>query len=217
MKILAIETSGPTFGLAVAEGKQLISEIFLHESINHSERIIAAIDKIIKSAKWRLNNLDKIAVSVGPGSFTGIRIGLSCARTLSQNLNIPLVGINSLDIISKGVQVNGLKIYSLIDAQRNEVFTKDEKNSVVIEPVNKIIAELNKEKRDSIVAGSATISYSNDFSKINKNNIVFANRDLCYPKASFLALIAADLKGSNYRKVKPLYVRRSWAEEKNKN
>ncbi len=212
MKILAIETSGKTLGLALADGGNVVGEIFLEAGHTHSERILPELEKLLKKARVQLADIDKIAVSVGPGSFTGIRIGLVCARVLAQELKIPLVGVDTLTILESAVKTPGVKAVAAIDALRNEVYVRTTK-SIEIQTAEKFFEALAKRKTPAVVAGNAAIVHA-EFLKNLK--LTTAGPDHMYPRAGTLALLAEKLKGQKYDKVLPVYVRKSWAEESRK-
>ena len=92
MKILAIETSGHTMSVALAENNALVAELFWHDGMKHAERLVSSIAGLLREAGWQPAELARIAVSTGPGSFTGVRIGVTCARTMAQTLGVPVVG-----------------------------------------------------------------------------------------------------------------------------
>lgn len=216
MKTLAIETSGATFSIAVSENGYVISEIYWHSGLTHSERLLPSINKLLEDVGWDFKALDKIAVSTGPGSFTGIRVGLTCARTISQNLKIPLVGINTLDILADSMPACGCCIYPAIDALRNELYIKGKKNEVEIISAEIFLKKLSKEKQKILIVGNAAKVYLPLIKKILKNKAVLALDIFNYPRAGALCLLAEKYKGVQYDKVKPLYIRRSWAEENQK-
>jgi tRNA threonylcarbamoyladenosine biosynthesis protein TsaB len=111
-------------GLALAQDGKIKAEFFGEAGHTHSERLLPELEKILKKARWQLGDIDKIAVSIGPGSFTGIRIGLVCARVLAQELKVPLVGIDTL------------KLVPVIDALRGEVYVRGAKG-IEIQPAEK--------------------------------------------------------------------------------
>lgn len=215
MKILAIETSGVTFSVALSENGRLVSEVFWHSGLKHSEKLIPAVDKLLKKAGWKLKDLGKIAVSTGPGSFTGIRVGLSCARLLSQDIGIPLAGFDTLELLEKGVNARGLEVFAAIDALRGEVFARGSRTGKPeIEAAGDFIARVQKEKGQVCIAGSAALTYLSEFSTKLKGKAVFCQNEDNYPRAGVLALLAEKKKGAKYDRIKPLYIRRSWAEER---
>ncbi|MBN1622519.1 MAG: tRNA (adenosine(37)-N6)-threonylcarbamoyltransferase complex dimerization subunit type 1 TsaB [Endomicrobiales bacterium] len=216
MTVLAIETSGFTLSVAVCEDKKVLSEVFLNTGPNSSEKLLPAIDKVLKRSKRKLKQIDKIAVSTGPGSFTGIRVGLSCVKTLSQHLKIPVVGMNTLDILTASVSFdkkNSTVVFPVIDALRNEVYING-KGNIEIVGVEKAAGKLKKLKSKVILIGNGAVKYKSIFAKMLGSKAVFLKEGSNIPRASILALSSCNLKGQKYGLVKPLYIRRSWAEER---
>ncbi len=123
MKYLCIDTTTKVTALALAEDDQLVAEGFLHTTRNHSERLIPMLDQLLGASAWRLNDLDLIGVVRGPGSFTGIRIGIATAQGLAQVLKVPLLSVLSLDALAwAGYGRNG-DIVPILDARKNEWYT----------------------------------------------------------------------------------------------
>jgi len=214
MRILAIETSGSSFSVALAEKGKLVSEVFWNSGLRHSELLVPAIKRILKKARWEINSVKKIAVSTGPGSFTGIRVGLSCAKTIAQALKIPLVGIDTVDILAGQAKKNSCAVIPLIDALRDEIFVKDKKGKVVIRNSSEFLNELKNSGLKVCLIGSAVEKNREKIKKILADRALAGPRKLNYPRAGVLALMADKKKGQKYYQVEPLYVRRSWAEEK---
>jgi len=214
MRILAIETSGPTFSLALAENSKVVSEIFWHSGLKHSEQLVPSLRKLLKRAGWKVSSIDKVAVSTGPGSFTGIRVGLSCAKTIAQALKVPLAAFNSIDILKSSMPEKGNRVFGVIDALRNEVFVKDRSGKVVIKNSQEYWEELKHLKSRVNLIGSAVITHKNEIRNILGKYAIITTSDNNYPKAGVLALMADKMPGKNYKTIEPLYVRRSWAEER---
>lgn len=121
MKILAWDTSTSNFSLALSiNGVICEDNALLGNSL--SERIIPHIEKFLKKHNVALQQLDGIAVGIGPGSFTGLRIGLAAAKGLAMALNKPLVGVSSLDILAMNAQGLGEKVCCVVDAKRGKVY-----------------------------------------------------------------------------------------------
>ncbi|HCJ67064.1 MAG TPA: tRNA (adenosine(37)-N6)-threonylcarbamoyltransferase complex dimerization subunit type 1 TsaB, partial [Elusimicrobia bacterium] len=123
MKILAIETSSKICSAALLEDEEIRAEYNLNLGLRHSEFLFPLIENVLKDSEWQVRDLEGIAVDEGPGSFTGIRIGLASARTLAQLLNIPLVGIVSLDVLTENISPNDSLVSPIIDALSGEVYT----------------------------------------------------------------------------------------------
>ena len=214
MRILAIETSGSSFSVALADKGKLVSEFFWRTGLRHSELLVPAIIKILKKARWKINSIKKVAVSTGPGSFTGIRVGLSSAKTISQALKVPLVGIDTLDILAAQSKKNGIAVIPMIDALRDEAFIKDKKGDIIIRNSEEFVNELKDIGSKIYLAGSAAEKNRSKIKHILGNRAVTAPAKLNFPRAGVLALLADKIKGQKYYQVEPLYIRRSWAEEK---
>jgi tRNA threonylcarbamoyladenosine biosynthesis protein TsaB len=213
MEILGIETSGTTFSIALHDNRTLVSEIFWHSGLRHSERLVPTLDHLMREAQVDVRQIEKIVVSTGPGSFTGIRVGLTCARVLAQGLGIPLVGIDTLELLEAGVPSCGCRIVSAIDALRDEVYVK-EGSQVAIKPVDLFCRNLKKRSSNVLIVGNAAIAYRRRIKEILGNKVVFPPDHLNFPRAGVLCALAEKKKGQTYADVSPLYVRRSWAEEK---
>ncbi len=122
MNILAIETSTLTGSVAITSETQVIGELTLSVSVRHSERLMPAIDRLFSDAGMKIADIDLFAVAKGPGSFTGLRIGMAAAQGLASAAKKPVIGISTLE----GLAVNGLYFSGLIvpvlNAFRGEVY-----------------------------------------------------------------------------------------------
>jgi len=123
MKYLTIDTTSKITALALGEDAHLVGEGFIHTMKTHSERLVPMLDQLLKAAAWQLGDLDFIGVVRGPGSFTGIRIGIATAQGLAQVLKIPLVGVLSLDTLAYAGFGRGGDIVPILDARKNEWYT----------------------------------------------------------------------------------------------
>ena len=123
MLILAIDTATKIGSVALYEDKTgIIGEINLYVKVNHSNVIMKAVDSLFDLSGYTIKDVDKIAVTTGPGSFTGIRIGVAIAKGLAYSLKKPIIGINELDVLAEtGEEREGL-IVPLIDARKERVY-----------------------------------------------------------------------------------------------
>ena len=122
MKILAVDTSTASGSIALMDGSYLKAEWILQSSLTHNRMLLKNIDFLLTQAGWTLSRVEGFAVTTGPGSFTGIRIGLTTMKTLAWTLNKPYVGIPSLDALAAPFCFSSLPVCSLIDARKNEVY-----------------------------------------------------------------------------------------------
>ncbi|MCA1012058.1 tRNA (adenosine(37)-N6)-threonylcarbamoyltransferase complex dimerization subunit type 1 TsaB [Halobacillus halophilus] len=123
MNILSIDTSNYVMGVAVVKSGIVIGEYTTNIKKNHSIRLMPAIDQLMKETNTLPEELDRIAVAQGPGSYTGVRIGLTTAKTMAWALDIPVVGVSSLEAVAgQGLFFDGY-ICPFFDARRGRVYT----------------------------------------------------------------------------------------------
>ncbi|MEH7381984.1 tRNA (adenosine(37)-N6)-threonylcarbamoyltransferase complex dimerization subunit type 1 TsaB [Bacillus sp. JJ1533] len=123
MKVLAIDTSNYVLGVAIVDEEKVVGEVITNLPKNHSVRVMPTIEQLMKECGIKPKDLEKIVVAMGPGSYTGVRIGVTIAKTLAWSLQIPLVGVSSLEVVAaNGRYFNGY-ISPLFDARRGQVYT----------------------------------------------------------------------------------------------
>lgn len=124
MNILAIDTSTNVLGIALINHEKIIGEYVSNIKRTHSVRVLAAINELLNDCQILPSDIGKIVVAEGPGSYTGLRIGVTIAKTLAWSLNIPLVGVSSLKILAQsgGKNFAGL-ISPMMDARRGYIYT----------------------------------------------------------------------------------------------
>lgn len=200
--------------VALAEHNALVAELFWHDGMKHAERLVSSIAGLLREAGWQPAELARIAVSTGPGSFTGVRIGVTCARTMAQTLGVPLTGVTALDVLAAGIPAGKKeRVIGLIDALRDEVFVTDPASgAVVIEPLAAACKKISRLTSRVTLVGNI-VSMKRDMFMRETPRAILAPDALNWPRAGTLALRAGALRGRSYTRVEPLYVRRSWAEE----
>ena len=223
MVILGIETSTKTCSIALTDGKKLRDEISLHLGLFHSERVIPLLDEILKSKGMAIKDIDGIAVSIGPGSFTGIRVGVSTARGLAQSLDIPLVGIPSLDGLAFGMGASGEVVCPMIDALRGEIYTALYEGRKRLTPhqligVENWLERLKDKKETILFLGEAVDIYENLIKDSLKKKAKIVEKEKRYASAARVAQLGLEKfvlgEGKKYDQVFPLYIRRPEAEVK---
>jgi tRNA threonylcarbamoyladenosine biosynthesis protein TsaB len=122
MKILAIDTSTPRGSIALLQGMEISAEFHLHSLETHSARLLASIEFLLKMAGWELSELGLVVAGIGPGSFTGIRIGVSTALGLAQTCGINFAGISCLDALAQKLAGSEGSIGAVMDAQRGQIY-----------------------------------------------------------------------------------------------
>lgn len=123
MLLLAIDTTTNVCSVALGEKDKLWAEITLNTKKTHSQRLMPAIQTLLRDAGVDKRQLQGIAVTIGPGSFTGIRIGMATVQGLSLGLGIPVIGVMTLDVLAEGCSFFSKLICPLLDARRGQVYT----------------------------------------------------------------------------------------------
>lgn len=122
MRVLAIETSTLAGGAALLDGDQLVGEYIVNARTTHSERLLSAIDRLLQDAGWTLGVLEGLAVAVGPGSFTGLRIGVSTVKGLAFSLKIPVAAVSTLEALAWVLPFARDPVCPVLDARKGEVY-----------------------------------------------------------------------------------------------
>jgi tRNA threonylcarbamoyladenosine biosynthesis protein TsaB len=142
MKILAIDTSNWPLGVAVIEDGKLLGEINTHLTKNHSLRLMPAVESLLAQLNIAPNQLAGITVAKGPGSYTGVRIGVTTAKTLAWSLGVPIIGISSLQVIAQNrLDFDGI-IVPLFDARRGQAY----RGMYRLDPYSQIAAPVEEDR-----------------------------------------------------------------------
>ncbi len=189
--ILNIETATKNCSVALAEdGKTIFCKEIAEEGYSHAERLHVFIEEIIKEAGIRLKDLSAIAVSQGPGSYTGLRIGVSAAKGLCYALDIPLIAVDTLQALASQVTVSNGLIIPMIDARRMEVYSAI--FAPTLEKTREVLAEIIDE--NSFRDLEETLYFVGDCAEkcqsvLNKDNYVFLE-DIKYPSAKEMSALS---------------------------
>ena len=145
MKVLGIDTSSLAASVAVIEDNKLICEYTVNTKKTHSQKLMLMIENMFKVSDLDINEMDMIAVCEGPGSFTGLRIGMSTAKAISHVNNLPIVGVNSLELLAGNMNLSEKKICSILDAQKTQVYMGQYKyeNGQLVELKNIDVVEID--------------------------------------------------------------------------
>lgn len=123
MKILGFDTTTTYLTIAVLDEEKVLARVHEESGLNHCSLLMPAIDKVLKKARLKLKDLNGIAVSIGPGSFTGLRIGVSTCKALSLATGISVVSVPTLDVIAFNYKDEADYIAPLLDAKKNKVYS----------------------------------------------------------------------------------------------
>ena len=122
MRILAVETSTLAGGAALLDGERVVGEYTLNIRATHSERLMAAVDHLLRLSGWQPEQLEGLAVAIGPGSFTGLRIGISAVKGLALALGIPVSAVPTLDALAATLPFAAHPVCPVLDAKKGEVY-----------------------------------------------------------------------------------------------
>jgi tRNA threonylcarbamoyladenosine biosynthesis protein TsaB len=122
MRILAIETSGARGGIALADGAEVIDEVFLGEGLRHGRDLVPTAKAACERAGWDRRRIDLVAVSIGPGSFTGIRIAVTMAKVMAHDTGAKVVAVPSMRVLAENAPPDRRRIATIIDAKRGGLF-----------------------------------------------------------------------------------------------
>ena len=175
MKVLGIDTSSNATSIAVIEDNKLICEYTINTKTTHSQKLMPMIENMLKISEVNVNDMDMIAICQGPGSFTGLRIGMATAKALSHVNNLPIVGVNSLELLAGNMDLSDKKICSILDAQRTQVYMgqyKFENNKLVeiksvdVVEIDELLEELKSSNEEWILVGEAVYKYEDKIKEI---------------------------------------------------
>ena len=223
MHILGIDTCCMAATSAIIADDRLVAQVVQNNNKTHSQSIMPMIDFMLKQTELSINDIDGFAVAVGPGSFTGVRIGVATIKALAHPMNKPCIPVSTLEALAHNVApFNGI-ICPILDARRNQVYTATfdgdtenrltEDRAISIEELCEDLKTLNKK---IIFVGDGIPTYKEKLIDALDSNAIFASRSLRMNLASSVAEIGYDkiLKGDTitYADLKPTYLRLSQAE-----
>ena len=188
------------------------------------DELVPAIEQLLAWTGHRLDQVGGVAVGIGPGLYTGLRVGVEVAKSLAQVLHLPIVGIPSLDVLAFGVRMSRRLVGAVLDARRSEVFVGfyrsvpgglvREGDFLVVGP-DALAAELEARAEDVLLVGDGAILYRNVLERVG-SRVAFAPAALAHPWASALVEVAAPRfireETDRLTDVVPLYLRKTDAE-----
>lgn len=188
MYILNIETSTKNCSVSLSQnGKTFFLKEIAEQNFTHSEKLHLFIDELIQKSGISYKDLSAVALSKGPGSYTGLRIGTSTAKGLCFALDIPLIAINSLEVLAKQVNLGNGLIIPMIDARRMEVYTATfDQNHNKISETEALIIDENSFSDISEKAYFVGDGAEKCMAVLQKDNFIFLS-EIIYPSANEMA------------------------------
>ena len=224
MTILAMDTATMVSSVAVTTEDRVLAELTAETRFTHSETLVANIEEVLRLADVKREELSAVAVSLGPGSFTGLRIGLAAAKAIAYALSIPLVGVPTLEVLAAAFPSPGAVVAPLIDAQKgNGYFALYRFTETGLVCEKDVCVASPEEIADAIANEESTVTLAGDFARklMQKGVELPKNASLApithiMPRAALVAargiLRLQNGEGKSPMELEPIYVRRSEAE-----
>lgn len=218
MKILAIDTSAVTATVCVADENKTLGEISYTTALTHSQTIMPMIDELLKNLSLSLKDIDLFACSNGPGSFTGLRIGIGTIKGLAFGIDKGVVGVSTLEALSYNVPFSDYVISPIMDARRDQVYNafyryNNGKMECLKEPRAISVEDLAYEiKEKTIFVGDGVLPYKEKLTAFLGDKALFTPVNLCLQRASSVAAAAFDKEAIHPRELSAIYLRKSQAE-----
>ncbi len=220
MKILAIETSLTPGSLAAAEGKSVLCEVDLDRNRRTTQTFALAIESVLRHVNWSPRDVDLVAVTSGPGSFTGLRIGITAAKVFAYATAADVVAVNTLDVIADQSRGTEGTLFVAMGAQRKQLFSASYRvagGKVQAEGTTTIVAQeewLTARRPGDVVSGPALVDLADKL----PSKVTVVEPQFWQPRASTVARRAMARYREGYRDniwtLVPNYYRKSAAEEK---
>lgn len=224
MRILAIDTSTAAASSAIMEDGRLLCEFTINDGRKHSEKLMNIINIALENSGIEISQIDAFACSIGPGSFTGLRLGAAAVKGLGQAMNKPLIAVPTLEALAYNIfPCKGL-ICPMLDAQRKMVYSSlyriEDNKLIKLEDyraidIDRLINRLEEYGEEIVILGDGVPIFGQKL-KDALPNVVEASSATLYPRASSVAALAEKLykegKALNYNELELYYIRKSQAE-----
>lgn len=229
MKILAIDSSSKPASACLLNDGKVLSEVFVNNGFTHSKTLMPVIKSVLDHSETSLKDVDLCAVVTGPGSFTGVRIGVAAAKGLCFDSETPCVGISTLEALAYNMgRVNGY-VCAIMDARCSQVYTATfrcgnevkritQDRAISIDELIQHFSELDEDVY--LLGDGASLVYSKLTEKNEVNNIFLVNDNNRYQRSSSAAICATTKAQNDYvdsDKLVPVYLRLPQAERELKN
>jgi tRNA threonylcarbamoyladenosine biosynthesis protein TsaB len=221
--VLGIDTSTEQTSIALGTEHEIIGTTRFAGARKHDD-VVPAIERLLAWTGVELSRVGGVAVGIGPGLYTGLRVGVEAAKTLAQVLRVPIVGICSLDVLAFGVQHTSRLVVAVIDARRHEVFYGPYRpipggvlrvGEYGVATPAALAAELEVEREEMLLVGNGAILYRQGFEQMDAH-VELAPASFAHPWASALVSLAAPRfireQTDRLADLVPLYLRKTDAE-----
>jgi tRNA threonylcarbamoyladenosine biosynthesis protein TsaB len=222
MYVLGIETSTTTGSVAVVSEDAVIAQYSLNIEVTHSERLMSTVDRVLKDTGLTITDMGGYAVAIGPGSFTGLRIGLAAVKGLALVTGKPVAAVPTLQALAWNLPFTEYLVCPMLDARKNEVYAaayRFEGNTLVhvmAEAALSLARLAERISEKTLFTGEASHLFRKKISDLFGDRALFAPRAAMLPSAATVAEIGLDMikrgKQADLDSVTPMYIRRPEAE-----
>jgi tRNA threonylcarbamoyladenosine biosynthesis protein TsaB len=193
MLIIGLDTTSQSGSVSLINENKILGECLFNVGPRHSENVVSSLEWLLDTLNIEKREIEALAVSIGPGSFTSIRVGVTIAKSLAYSMKIKIVGVSSLEVLAMNIPQAGMNICSMLDAKRNEVYsaiykynndfltrTRDEK-------VGSVEALLNDIKVPTVFVGDGSVIYKKELA--NSRNSILVSDNFNIIRSSNCALL----------------------------
>ena len=222
---LAIETSGRVGSAAVAEDGRAVDEESFPHGLKHAAELVPMIDRLCRRRGWTPRDVDEVYVSAGPGSFTGLRVGITVAKTLSFATNAKLVAVPTVEVLALNAPPAARQVVIVLDAKRDQIFTarlaraegSEEWETVEAAHLGSLTDVLGRSPRPVYLIGEG-IPYHQKFLPPGDTGVIVTDESAWRGRAAATATLGFRLARQGHftepDRLNPVYIRRPEAEEK---
>jgi tRNA threonylcarbamoyladenosine biosynthesis protein TsaB len=223
MLILGIETATLQVGCAIGGNEGVLASAHSSRGKRHAETLTPAIDFIRRQARIELDEISLVAVDLGPGLFTGLRVGIASAKAIAHALRVPMIGVHSLDLVAFPVRFTSRLVVAVLDARRGEVYHAlyrqvpgglQRLTDPALDSPDDLVSELVARGEECLIVGDGALRYRETFDRVT--GVEICEQGLAYPNATALVQLAHARamreEWVNPWELQPLYLRAPDAE-----
>lgn len=224
MKVLGLDTSTLMTTCGVIDENILLGESSLNQDMSHSEKLVPMVKEVLDNLKLKVEDIDVFGVSTGPGSFTGLRIGIATIKAFAHIFDKPIVGVSTLEALAFNLPYNDV-VVPMIDARRDRVYTgiykwEGEILITIMEPtvmeIDTLLDLLDKDYKNIVVNGDGSLLFKERILNRLKNKVRFATlgQNMCRASSICELALIKYKKGivDDYFTLAPDYLRESQAQ-----
>ena len=220
MKIIGLDTTSQSGSVSLINDNKVLGECLFNVGPRHSENVVSSLEWLLDTLNTDKKDIDAVAVSVGPGSFTSVRVGVTIAKSLAYSMKVKIVGVSSLEVLAMNIPGTEKSICSVIDAKRDEVYSavykytgnlltveREEK----VEALGELLADING---PTVFVGDGAVKYREEL-EANTNSVLVADSFNILRSSNCALLGSAKLisgKADNAMELVPNYLRKTDVE-----